>query len=79
MPTRTLTQIRTHAQKFFLKHGMPDKTQPEGNITSGEFTTSSGITMRPVATLRHVLLEPLHPLVSCLRCVLRLMQLAAAT
>ena len=97
VPTRTLIQIRTHAQKYFNKLGIDSGSQAAPRTSdeelmapqsfeapsagaframalliihsrrigawplAGQAVVAAGVRLQPFATLRHVLLEPVHP------------------
>lgn len=73
MPTRTLVQIRTHAQKFFLKargaearaNGVAGEGAGDGGAEGaggGGEGGEGGLWDLSQLTVRHIALEPLHPL-----------------
>jgi SHAQKYF class myb-like DNA-binding protein len=67
VPTRTLVQIRTHAQKFFIKtsgaEALANGVASEGARDDvGGKGVEGGLWDVTQLTVRHIALEPLHPL-----------------
>ena len=77
MPTRTLAQIRTHAQRFLARHAPAAEAESASTSSSSSASSSSsssasssaagavahvaGLEVRAGVRLRHVFIEPVQP------------------
>lgn len=55
--TRSVTQVRTHAQKYFLKRGKPDPTAAAGSPTAGKTASAEEL----AAAEEDMKVEPAEP------------------